>query len=387
MKESHSRYGLPFISDGDFYSVVCDTLLRMRHHIDYQQFTRHSVDAVKLLFYKHGYDLSDREAIELEARRQVEKSNDNWTGLFHQSLFEHAGKGWTVPRPGLGGGFDLINKKRHIYVEIKNGTRRNSSENASLFHRMKTMVDLDPAARCYLVEVLTSSRGVKDFHFPPDSQLHSGLSGVDPDAIPDMVLNMPDLLDGFVDASWDSGNFRGADDVHSRPDSRPLTDLRGVATDDIPSRILEMPDLLGDFADPAWDDGDFRDPYEEDGDEEPYVSHTLCGSSDVPLSALTPQERKYATQIKRASMDYLYGLVFGHEEYFYDMLLALPEALRDAMEEDGERGRLTNTVAKGLEKRGVDLDQPDSDELYLYLLGLLYPDLREIIETERGEEQ
>ena len=64
------------------------------------------------------------QTIESECIRQIDKTNNNRIGYFHQYLFKLAGNGWEVPANGDKGGFDVLNDELHIYVEMKNKPNR-----------------------------------------------------------------------------------------------------------------------------------------------------------------------------------------------------------------------------------------------------------------------
>lgn len=48
-----------------------------------------------------------RELIDGEIIRQIDKSNTNHIGYFHQNMFNHVGDGWVVPDSG----YDIVNEK------------------------------------------------------------------------------------------------------------------------------------------------------------------------------------------------------------------------------------------------------------------------------------
>ena len=93
------------------------------------------------------------DVLESEIIRQLDKSNTNHIGYFHQNIFKFMGDGWHVPDKG----YDVINESKHIYVEMKNKhNTMNSSSSKNTFMRMlSTLVD-DPVATCMLVEVIAS---------------------------------------------------------------------------------------------------------------------------------------------------------------------------------------------------------------------------------------
>jgi hypothetical protein len=48
--------------------------------------------------------------------RQLDKSNTNHIGYFHQNIFRYiGGSAWVVPTNG----YDIVNNTKHIFVEMK----------------------------------------------------------------------------------------------------------------------------------------------------------------------------------------------------------------------------------------------------------------------------
>lgn len=327
-KQTNCRYQLAFMSDETFRFVLEDTMKTMRRSITYKQFIRPVADALKLEIYSAVYDLSDRETVQNEVLRQLEKTNNNAIGYFHQKMFCFAGGDWSVPANGEGGGFDLINTRRHIYVEIKNGLHHNSNEMAGLWLRMTRMVDMDPLAQCYLVEALSDARGVRPFHFAPRSQARQSLNGLGDNVTPDDVLHMGDLLGAFNDEELDNSIFYDA----------------------------------------------FEHRY-DDPDEEETCDYGLAGTEQLDTEQLSEQERNYLRHIHRASIDWLYKLVFGRREYFYDMLEAVPLALDDITADTQIDSAPQDSVAQEMRLMGIDLDS-DQRQLYWHLLGVIYTEMR-----------
>lgn len=94
--------------------------------------------------------------IEDECLRQIDKSNSNHIGYFHQNLFRYAGNGWEVPANGVTG-FDVQNPDKHIFAELKN--KHNTMNSAAVRKNMIIMQDRilnDKDAVCMLVEYNTN---------------------------------------------------------------------------------------------------------------------------------------------------------------------------------------------------------------------------------------
>ncbi|MDE5642913.1 MAG: Eco47II family restriction endonuclease [Muribaculaceae bacterium] len=150
------QYNLGFISDENIFEHVKHTVESYRREITLSQFNENIVDPIKLTFDSKVYGKTIRQAIEDECFRQIDKSNSNRIGYFHQNLFRYAGNGWTVPAQG----FDVENDERHIYAELKNKhNTMNSASSQKTYMKMQSKLLEDDQATCYLVEAIaTKSR-------------------------------------------------------------------------------------------------------------------------------------------------------------------------------------------------------------------------------------
>ena len=123
------NYHLGFVTDEDIYNHVKATVLNYRRSINLREFNKNIIDPIKLTFDSKIYGQTMEQTIESECIRQIDKTNNNCIGYFHQNLFKYAGNGWEVPANGDKGGFDVLNDERHIYVEMKN--KHNTMNSAS----------------------------------------------------------------------------------------------------------------------------------------------------------------------------------------------------------------------------------------------------------------
>ncbi len=152
-----SKYNLDFISDTDLYNHVRETVLQYRRSISLKEFNQNIIDPIKLTFDSKIYGQDIRQTIESECIRQIDKTNNNRIGYFHQYLFKYAGNGWEVPQNGKDGGFDIINNELRIYVEMKNKhNTMNSAAASATYLKMldKLMRSGSNETICYLVEVI-----------------------------------------------------------------------------------------------------------------------------------------------------------------------------------------------------------------------------------------
>lgn len=145
-------YNLGFISDEDIYNHVKNTVESYRREISLDQFNENIVDPIKLTFDSKVYGKTIQETILDECLRQIDKSNTNKIGYFHQNIFKYAGGDWEVPEQG----FDVQNLRRHIFVELKNKhNTMNSASSQKTYMKMQAQILDDDQATCYLVEVIS----------------------------------------------------------------------------------------------------------------------------------------------------------------------------------------------------------------------------------------
>lgn len=146
------EYNLSFISDENLYNHVKDTIRQYKEKVNLKSFNTNLIDPIKLTFDSKVYGKEIEQIINEECYRQLDKSNSNIIGYFHQNMFNYlGGKEWEVPKEG----FDIINKEKKIYVEMKNKhNTMNSSSTKATYEKMKDMVEDDEDCTCYLVEVI-----------------------------------------------------------------------------------------------------------------------------------------------------------------------------------------------------------------------------------------
>jgi hypothetical protein len=144
-------YNLGFISDSDLFVHVKETVEKYRFQIDLKKFNKNLIDPIKLTFDSKIYTKTLEETIELEIIRQMDKSNTNHIGYFHQNIFKYMGGGWKVAPQG----FDLVNEQQKIYVELKNKhNTMNSSSAQKTYIAMQHQILKGADVTCMLVEVI-----------------------------------------------------------------------------------------------------------------------------------------------------------------------------------------------------------------------------------------
>ncbi len=153
------NYGLSFIKNEDLLDHVKSTVEKYRFNIDLKSFNSNLVDPIKFTFDSKVYNRNIKEVIEHEIARQIDKSNTNHIGYFHQNIFKYMGNGWKVPDKG----YDVINKNLSYYVEIKNKhNTMNSASSQKTYMKMQHKILENDEAICMLVEVIAkASQNIK----------------------------------------------------------------------------------------------------------------------------------------------------------------------------------------------------------------------------------
>ncbi|MBB1404922.1 Eco47II family restriction endonuclease [Pseudoalteromonas sp. SG44-5] len=147
------KYGLSFISDVDLFEHVKDTIGKYRFTINLKEFNKNLVDPIKLTFDAKVYNKTVEQIIESESLRQIDKSNTNHIGYFHQNIFKYF-KGWHVPPKG----FDAVHEGLKIFVEMKNKhNTMNSASSQKTYMKMQNKILRDDRATCYLVEIIAKN--------------------------------------------------------------------------------------------------------------------------------------------------------------------------------------------------------------------------------------
>ena len=148
------NYNLNFISNEDLFNHTKETVLKYRFKVNLKDFNKNLIDPIKLTFDHKVYKKEFENLIEEEILRQVDKSNTNHIGYFHQNIFKYLKNGWSVPKEG----FDIVNEKKKIFVEMKNKhNTMNSSSSQKTYMRMQHKINKLPKANCFLVEVIAKN--------------------------------------------------------------------------------------------------------------------------------------------------------------------------------------------------------------------------------------
>lgn len=202
------NYNLGFISDENIYNHVKETVMLYSANIDLKKFNHNIVDPIKLTFDAKVYGRSIEEVIASECMRQMDKSNNNHIGYFHQNLFKYAGNGWEVPEEG----FDVVNEEKHIFVEMKNKhNTMNSAASQKTYMKMQNKIVRDSRATCMLVEAIATKSQNKTWVVSVDKERfnNENIRRVSMDKFYEIVFGeadafmklcnvLPDILDDVI---------------------------------------------------------------------------------------------------------------------------------------------------------------------------------------------
>jgi len=205
---THRNYNLGFITDDEIYNHVKETVERYSSSISLKEFNKNIIDPIKLTFDAKIYGRTMEEVVASECMRQMDKSNNNHIGYFHQNLFRYAGNGWSVPSEG----FDVVNEEQHIFVEMKNKhNTMNSAASQKTYMKMQNKIVRDSRATCMLVEVIATRSQNRTWMVTVDKERFDNdhirrvsmdkfyeLVFGDPLAFAKLCRALPDILDDVI---------------------------------------------------------------------------------------------------------------------------------------------------------------------------------------------
>jgi len=148
------KYNLNFISDKNLYNHVFETVNKYSFEMDLKKFNKNIIDPIKLTFDSIVYEQDLRDTIENEVLRQLDKSNSNLIGYFHQNIFKFISEDWSVPKKG----YDVENLNSNIYVEMKNKhNTMNAPASQKTLMRFQNTLLINSESTCLLVEIIAKS--------------------------------------------------------------------------------------------------------------------------------------------------------------------------------------------------------------------------------------
>lgn len=143
-----------FISDEHLLSCIQnlhDSYVKAKANITKKKFFNNKIDVFKLTFDTKFNYLDEKNVIETEILRQIDKSINNSIGIFHEQILGGI-KGY---ERGSLSGFDIKSNDDSLFADIKNKHNTlNSSAAESLFQKLATYADRYKQANCYWVQIL-----------------------------------------------------------------------------------------------------------------------------------------------------------------------------------------------------------------------------------------
>lgn len=145
---------LDFVSDKHFLNCVkyvCDSYPEDDKNVE---LTKHSLDALKMVFDMMNHNLDFDEWIGSEKVRQIDKTVNNRIGEFHQKLLGGV-NGWEDLGRGHPLGIDLKKQDNSIFIELKNRYNTVKGEDLKhVFDKLKRVADENPESKVYYAYVV-----------------------------------------------------------------------------------------------------------------------------------------------------------------------------------------------------------------------------------------
>ena len=124
---------------------------KAKANITKKKFYNNKIDIFKLTFDAEFNQLDEKNVIESEILRQIDKSINNSIGTFHEEILGGI-KGYEM---GKLSGYDIKANDDSLFADIKNKhNTMNSSSAESLFQKLAHYADTYKNAKCYWVQIL-----------------------------------------------------------------------------------------------------------------------------------------------------------------------------------------------------------------------------------------
>lgn len=152
-----SNQYLSYISDDHLITCISNlhsSYVKAKEDISKKKFYNNKIDSIKLTFDARFSGFNEKDIIETEILRQVDKSINNSIGTFHEQLLGGI-EGFEL---GKLSGFDIKSSDNTLFADIKNKhNTMNSSAAESLFQKLARYADTYKQAKCYWVQILAKS--------------------------------------------------------------------------------------------------------------------------------------------------------------------------------------------------------------------------------------
>lgn len=143
-----------FVSDDHLLTCIKNlhnSYVKAKQGVNKKKFYKNKIDTLKLTFDSQFNNVSQREIIEIEILRQIDKSINNSIGTFHEEILG----GISGYEKGNLSGFDIKASDNTLFADIKNKhNTMNSSAAESLFQKLAQYADTYKKATCYWVQIL-----------------------------------------------------------------------------------------------------------------------------------------------------------------------------------------------------------------------------------------
>lgn len=146
-----------FITDEHLMTCIEDlhkSYLKAKKDITKSKFYKNKIDTIKLTFDSKFNGINEKELVETEVLRPIDKSINNSIGTFHEQILGGI-KGYEI---GNLSGFDIKAKDSTLFADIKNKhNTMNSSSAEALFQKLARYADDNKQAKCYWVQILAKN--------------------------------------------------------------------------------------------------------------------------------------------------------------------------------------------------------------------------------------
>ena len=131
-----------------------NSYLKAKKNISKERFYANKIDSIKLTFDSKFNNINEKDLIETEILRQIDKSINNSIGTFHEQLLGGI-KNYEI---GNLSGFDIKAIDNTLFADIKNKhNTMNSSSAEALFQKLARFADDHKKAKCYWVQILAKN--------------------------------------------------------------------------------------------------------------------------------------------------------------------------------------------------------------------------------------
>lgn len=128
-----------------------ESYIKAKANISKKKFYKNKIDTFKLTFDAEFNNLSEKNVIETEILRQIDKSINNSIGTFHEQVLSGI-DGYEI---GNNSGFDIKATDNTLFADIKNKhNTMNSSAAEALFQKLSRFADDYKQAKCFWVQIL-----------------------------------------------------------------------------------------------------------------------------------------------------------------------------------------------------------------------------------------